>query len=91
MFELKSNGNVLGEIKFRLDGLESQEEYDVVLEVNEPSNKNKVIAKITCKIKFVWSLVKYSQDMINKTEKKIAKYNETIRKSNDILDTLNGI
>ena len=48
------------------------------------------IAKINCTIKFVWSLYKFYQDLITKSEKKINKYNNTILKSNKIIDVLNG-
>lgn len=85
-----SNTSKLGEITFHLDTIESQEEYEVVLDVLEPVGKT-TIAKIQCKIKFVWSLYKLYQDLINKAEKKISKYNTTILKSNKIIDALNGM
>jgi hypothetical protein len=90
IFEVTSNDFLVGEIRFHLEAVESQEEYEVVLDVIENTRKD-TIAQINCKIKFVWSLYKLYLDMINKSDKKIAKYNTTILKSNKIIDTLNGI
>jgi len=86
---LISNDNKLGEIRFHLNAVDTQEEYEVVLDVIEDSTKS-TIAKINCKIKFVWSLYKLYQDLLNKAEKKINKYITTIMKSNKIIDVLNG-
>ena len=84
-----SNETKLGEVRFHLNAVDTQEEYDVVLDITNDNN-NSSIAKINCKIKFVWSLYKLYQDLINKSEKKLNRYNTTIMKSNKIIDVLNG-
>jgi hypothetical protein len=80
----------LGEIRFHLDAVESQDEYEVELDVIESVNKS-TVAKIQCKIKFVWSFYTMYQDLVNKSEKKINKFSNNIQKSNKIIDVLNGI
>jgi hypothetical protein len=76
-------------MRFHLSAVESQEEYEVVLDIIDENKSN--IAKMFCKISFVWSYHSYYQDLINKTEKQINNHNLTIQRSNKILEILSGI
>jgi len=89
IFELTSNDSKLGEIRFHLNNIDTQDEYEVLLDVIESHNKT-TIAKINAKLKFIWSYYKLYQDLVNKTEKRISKLNNNILKCNKIIDVLNG-
>lgn len=87
--EIKSEGEIMGTIKFDLKDINSQNEYHIDrLEINDRTNFS--IGKISANLKFVWSFVKYYQDLINVTEKNLLKYDTTIKKSNSVLQILNG-
>jgi len=75
-------------MRFHLKDVDSQDEYEVVLDIIDENKSN--IAKVNCKLSFIWAYYSYYQDLINKTEKKINHYNQTIVKSNKILEILNG-
>ena len=53
-------------------------------------NKKDVVAKINCKIHFLWSFREFYHNLMIKSEKKINHFNETIQKSNKIIESLNG-
>ncbi len=75
-------------MRFHLSAVETQNEYEVVLDIID---ENKIyIAKMFCKINFIWSYYMFYQDMANKSEKKISSYNGTIQKSNRVWEILNG-
>lgn len=76
-------------MRFHLSSFESQDEYEVVLDIIDENKTN--IAKINCKINFIWSYYTHYLDLVNKTEKKINHYNITTSKSNKILEILNGM
>ena len=75
-------------MRFHLSQVDSQDEYDVTLDLLDDNKFN--VAKIYCKINFIWSYHLLYQDLITKTEKKINNLNHTIQKCNKILGTLNG-
>jgi len=76
-------------MRFHLNTIETQEEYEVILDLLE-ENKKDVVAKINCKIHFLWSFREFYHNLMIKSEKKINHFNETIQKSNKIIESLNG-
>jgi hypothetical protein len=47
---------ILGAVKFPLDKIERQEEYDLELEIPDENDERIITAKINAKIKFIWSI-----------------------------------
>lgn len=80
---------VIGAVKFPLDRIEKQEEYDLELEIPDENDDRIIMAKINAKIKFVWSVYKLYQDKLNKSERLLQNYNNMLQKTNKLLENLN--
>jgi hypothetical protein len=81
----------IGSVNFPLTKIENQEEYEVLLEIQDERDDSIVNAKINAKIKFYWSNYKYYEDLYNSSEKKVNNLKIMLDKSNQLLDNLNGI
>lgn len=82
--------SIIGEVRFPLDQLENQEEYDILLEIPDEEDDEIINAKVNAKIQFIWSPFKMYQDLHAKSEKIINTYNNMIAKSNHLLQNLSG-
>lgn len=81
----------IGSVRFSLDLIEKQEEYDVLLEVPDPRDENEVYAKINAKIQFIWSFYKFYSEELIKSEERIETLKNLIYQKQNILKNLNGI
>ena len=79
-----------GVVRFSLNLIECQEEYDVLLEVPDIENNNNVYAKINAKIQFIWSLHKYYNDEFVKSEERYNNIKSLINSKQNVLLNLNG-
>ncbi len=80
----------LGSVRFSLNLIERQEEYDVLLEVPDVNNDQDVYAKINAKIQFIWSLHKFYTDELSKSEERFSKIKSLISGKQNVLSNLNG-
>lgn len=88
----KNNTTVaLGSVRFSLNLIEKQEEYDVLLEVPDSENENEVIAKINAKIQFIWSLHKFYSEELAKCEERFSEIKNLIDSKQRILNNVNGM
>ena len=81
--------NLIGTVKFPLDTIEKQEEYDLELEIPDEEDEKVINAKINAKIRFIWSIYKYYQDLYTKSERSLQNYNSQLQKTYQLLDSLN--
>lgn len=81
----------LGSVRFSLNLIERQEEYDVLLEVPDVNDERDVYAKINAKIQFIWSLHKFYTDELVKSEERFNKIKALISSKQNTLTNLNGI
>jgi hypothetical protein len=81
----------IGTVRFPLDKIENQDEYDVLLEIPDEEDEKIINAKINAKIKFVWSIYKLYQDLFAKSEKALQTYKQLLDKSNQYLENLYGM
>lgn len=79
----------IGMVKFPLDKIERQDEYDLELEIPDENDEKIITAKINAKIRFIWSWYKYYQDLYTKSEKHLQNYTNTIQRTNNLLENLN--
>jgi hypothetical protein len=79
--------SIIGSVKFSLDQLTNQEEYEAVLEIQDEDLIVK--AKITAKIKFIWSYYKLYESMYNQSEKRMNNLKNSLDKINQMLENLN--
>ncbi len=79
----------LGTVKFPLDRIERQEEYELELEIPDEDDDNLIMAKINAKIQFIWSIYKYYQDMYTKNERALQNCNTMLQKTTRLLENLN--
>lgn len=82
---------ILGSVRFSLNLIERQEEYDVLLEVPDLNNSEDVYAKINAKIQFIWSLHKFYNDELVKSEERFNNIKALINSKQNVLNNLNGI
>jgi hypothetical protein len=80
----------IGSVSFPLTKIENQEEYEVLLEIQDERDENTVNAKINARIKFYWSNYKYYEDLYNASEKRVNNLKNLLDKSNQLLENLNG-
>jgi len=80
----------LGSVRFSLNLIERQEEYDVLLEVPDLNNSEDVYAKINAKIQFIWSLHKFYSDELLKSEERFNNIKALINSKQNVLNNLNG-
>ncbi len=80
----------LGSVRFSLNLIERQEEYDVLLEVPDVNDDKDVYAKINAKIQFIWSLHKFYTDELVKSEERFSKIKSLISAKQNVLSNLNG-
>lgn len=59
------------------------------MEIEIPDDNNLIMAKINAKIQFIWSIYKYYQDLLTKSEKVLQIYSGSIQKTNKLLENLN--
>jgi hypothetical protein len=92
-FEVINNDDseklTLGTVKFPLDRIERQEEYELELEIPDEDDENLIMAKINAKIQFIWSIYKYYQDMYTKNERALQNCNIMLQKTTRLLENLN--
>lgn len=80
---------IIGTVRFPLDTITNQEEYDVLLEIPDEDDEKIINAKINSKINFIWSTYKHHQDQHTKSEKALNQYKNLLEKSNQLLENLN--
>jgi hypothetical protein len=85
----KGAKEILGTVKFPLDKIERQEEYDLELEIPDENDERIITAKINAKIKFIWSIYKYYQDLLAKSERNLQNCNAMLQKTNKLIENLN--
>ena len=81
--------SALGTVKFPLDKIEKQEEYDLELEIPDEYDERIINAKINAKIRFVWSTYKYYQDLYAKSERVLQNYNAMLTRTFQLIENLN--
>ena len=81
--------SALGTVKFPLDKIEKQEEYDLELEIPDEHDEKIINAKINAKIRFVWSTYKYYQDLYAKSERTLQNYNTMLTRTYQLIENLN--
>jgi len=86
-----TNQITLGSVRFSLNLIERQEEYDVLLEVPDVNDDRDVYAKINAKIQFIWSLHKFYTEELVKSEERFNKIKSLITAKQNVLSNLNGI
>lgn len=77
-------------MKFSLNLIERQDEYDVLLEVPDINDEGEIYAKINAKIQFIWSLHKFYNDELVKSEDNFNKIKTLISAKQQVLSNLNG-
>jgi len=80
----------LGSVRFSLNLIERQDEYDVLLEVPDINDETDIYAKINAKIQFIWSLHKFYSDELVKSEDNFNKIKTLISAKQQVLSNLNG-
>jgi hypothetical protein len=88
LVRLKSNNDIIGEANFDLKLLPNQNENQITFNINDKSGLN--VSSIIANVCLICSYVKYYQDLITVTENNLKKYDDTIKKTTNILDKLNG-
>ena len=81
----------IGSVRFALNLIQKQEEYDVLLEVPDMNDEKEVHAKINAKIQFIWSLHKFYSDELVKSEERFNNIKNLIYQKQNILKNLNGM
>ncbi len=87
--EFNGRKEVLGTVKFPLVKIERQDEYDLELEIPDDNDDNVIMAKINAKIQFIWSIYKYYQDQLTKSERVLQNCQAMLTKTNKLLENLN--
>ena len=87
--ETTGRKEVLGTVSFPLYKIERQDEYDLELEIPDEHDENVNMAKINAKIQFIWSIYKYYQDQLTKSERVLANCQAMLQKTNRLLENLN--
>ncbi len=85
----RTGKDILGTVKFPLDRIERQEEYDLELEIPDENDENLIMAKINAKIQFIWSVYKYYQDLSTKNERTLQNCANMLQKTTSLLENLN--
>ena len=80
----------IGSVRFALDLIQKQEEYDVLLEVPDPNDENEVYAKINAKIQCIWSLYTYYSEELQKSGERCDNLKTLVYQKQTILKNLNG-
>jgi hypothetical protein len=93
LFEIVNNGVdeivVVGTVKFSLNSIKEQNEYDLELVIPENNNPKKNLAKIIGKIRFIWSHYNYYQDLHRRSENMLKTHENNLQKSKVLLENLN--
>jgi hypothetical protein len=87
--EMTGRKEVLGTVSFPLYKIERQDEYDLELEIPDENDENVNMAKINAKIQFIWSIYKYYQDLLTKSERVLQNCQAMLQKTNRLLENLN--
>lgn len=87
--EISGRKEVLGTVSFPLNKIERQDEYDLELEIPDENDENVNMAKINAKIQFIWSIYKYYQDLLTKSERVLQNCQAMLVKTNKLLENLN--
>ena len=82
---------LLGKIRFPLNRITNQDEYDAMLEIPDENDEKLIIMNVKAKIRFIWSYLQLFQDLLIKSEKSLYAYEKALRKSTQVIDYLNGI
>lgn len=87
--DVHNEKQILGTVRFPLESIERQEEYELELEIPDDNDENIIMAKINAKVHFIWSMYKYYQDMLTKSERVLNNCTAMLQKTNRLLENLN--
>lgn len=82
---------IVGSVRFPVDKVENQEEYEVEIIVPEERNPDSPVAKIGAKLQIIKSYYQYYQELMLKAEENKRSLENLMKESQKLFENLNGI
>lgn len=89
--QIKKKEELIGKVKFPLEKLESQDEYEIDIGIPDGYKSNEFIATINTKLQFIRSYYKYYQIQATKSENMKKELEFSLNEYQKLYQNLNGI
>jgi hypothetical protein len=89
--QIKKKEELVGKVKFPLEKLESQDEFEIDIGIPDDYKANEYLATIKTKLQFIRSYYKYYQVLATKTENMKKELESSLNDYQKLYHNLNGI